>query len=174
MRRTMIALLGLVAVLAPAGATAAPGAPGVGADLAAVRQATVQFHDEAAAVTAGYERTNHCVDEPALGGGMGYHYVNFPLLFDPALDPARPEVLLYAPNGKGRKLVAVEWVKLYSLDPTAVPPAGTPLPTMFGRTFDGWMPGHFPGMPWHAELHVWVWHANPAGVFTGFNPTIHC
>ncbi len=24
-----------------------------------------------------------------------------------------------------------------------------------GQTFDGWIPGHFPGMPWYAELHAW-------------------
>lgn len=172
MRRTTIALLGLVAVLAPAGATAAPGAPGAGAGLATTRQATAQFHDEAAAVAAGYTRTDECVEVPGQGG-MGYHYIHFGLLLDPALDPARPEVLLYAPSGEGRKLVAVEWVQLYS-DPVAEPPGGTALPSLFGATFDGWMPGHGPGMPWHADLHAWVWHANPAGVFAGLNPTIHC
>jgi hypothetical protein len=50
----------------------------------------------------------------------------------------------------------------------------TPTPQLFGRTFDGPMPGHVPGMPWHWDLHVWVWANNPSGVFEQWNPAISC
>jgi hypothetical protein len=47
-------------------------------------------------------------------------------------------------------------------------------PVLFGRVFDGPMPGHAPGMPWHYDLHVWVWKHNPGGIFAQFNPTVSC
>lgn len=162
----------LMAMAMPA--VAAPGqtSSDVNAVIAAVRAATSQYHSEERAIADGYVRTDDCVAIP--GGGMGYHYVNFALMGDPALDPERPEVLLYADSGKGRRLVAVEWIKLWSSDPNAVPPSETPVPTMFDTAFHGWMPGHFPGMPWHAELHAWIWQANPDGVFAQFNPNVSC
>lgn len=54
----------------------------------------------------------------------------------------------------------------------AAPPAGffNPSPVLFGRTFDGPMAGHGPGMPWHYDLHVWIWAHNPSGTFAQFNP----
>lgn len=45
---------------------------------------------------------------------------------------------------------------------------------MFGQPFDGPMPGHEPGMPVHYDLHVWVGRANPAGVFSPWNPKVSC
>ena len=29
-------------------------------------------------------------------------------------------------------------------------------------------------MPPHYDLHVWVWQANPAGIFAPFNPNVSC
>ena len=29
-------------------------------------------------------------------------------------------------------------------------------------------------MPTHYDLHVWVGKHNPAGIFTPFNPSLHC
>jgi hypothetical protein len=34
------------------------------------------------------------------------------------------------------------------------------------------MPGHGPNEPEHYDLHAWVWHANPDGVFAEFNPNV--
>jgi hypothetical protein len=45
---------------------------------------------------------------------------------------------------------------------------------LFGRPFDGPMLGHEPGMPPHYDLHVWVWQANPEGIFAPFNPNVTC
>jgi hypothetical protein len=29
-------------------------------------------------------------------------------------------------------------------------------------------------MPWHYDLHVWLWEDNPTGLFAMFNPAISC
>ncbi len=36
------------------------------------------------------------------------------------------------------------------------------------------MEGHDPQMPRHYDLHVWLWQANPAGIFAPFNPNVRC
>jgi hypothetical protein len=48
------------------------------------------------------------------------------------------------------------------------------VPQLFGRTFDGPMPGHSPEMPWHWDLRVWVWAYNPSGTFAQWNPALKC
>ena len=40
--------------------------------------------------------------------------------------------------------------------------------------FDGPMEGHSPVMPRHYDLHVWVWHHNPSGMFSMWNPNVSC
>ncbi len=47
-------------------------------------------------------------------------------------------------------------------------------PQVLGHTFQGPMPGHEPGMPWHYDLHVWVWSKNPSGDFAQFNSSLAC
>ena len=44
---------------------------------------------------------------------MGLHYVNGPLVGDGALDPTRPEIVIYepTPNG-GRKLIGADYLVL--------------------------------------------------------------
>lgn len=29
-------------------------------------------------------------------------------------------------------------------------------------------------MPWHYDLHVWIWTPNPNGDFAPFNPRVMC
>jgi hypothetical protein len=161
----------------------------VGPDLAAVRRATAQFHDISAAYAAGYTTENEpCVASP--DGVMGVHAPNLSLIGDPALDPTRPELLLYLPKPNGKyKLVGVEYFQVvlvrnrltnevgpwFSPDPW---PAGyevvTPTPALFGQTFQGPMPGHTPTMPWHWDLHAWIWAHNPSGMFAEWNPSLRC
>ena len=167
-------------------ALAAPGStdPTVNRQLAAVRAATAKYHDPAAALADGYLPTEFCVASP--NGGMGMHYVNPSRVGK--LDPLRPDVLLYEPTPGGPRLVAVEylqfalvqlpesadWTLWFLQDP---PPEGStfaPAPSLFGQHFDGPMPGHEPGMPWHYDLHVWLWQANPDGVFSMWNRNVHC
>jgi hypothetical protein len=84
------------------------------------------------------------------------------------LDPARPPILLYSTDGE---LLGAEYL---------VPDADQDLttdgdrPELFGRPFDGPMPGHEPGMPVHYDLHLWVGEANPDGVFSAWNPRVRC
>lgn len=154
-------LLAAIALSTASIAAAAAASPQAG--LAEVRQATARYHDPAAAVADGYLATNECVEVPGLGV-MGYHYVNLGLL-DTTVDLRHPEALLYAPSPSGPRLVAVEWVTI---------DVGQPHPSLLGVPFDGPMPGHFPGMPVHYDLHAWIWQANPNGVFAQFNPVLSC
>lgn len=163
--RSAVVMASILALAAVAPAAAAGGATGsdVGQGLAALRQATVQFRDPAAAVAAGYLATDECVSVPGLGT-MGYHYVKLSLL-DASADLTQPEGLLYVPSPSGPRLVAAEWV---------VVDVGQPHPSILGQPFDGPMPGHFPGMPQHYDLHAWIWQANPEGLFAQFNPSLSC
>ncbi len=139
-------------------------------DLAAVRAATAQYHNETAAIADGYVPTDECVAVPGVGA-MGYHY------FNPqragSVDLSKPALLIYQPRADGgRKLVAVEYFK-----PDADQNLATDedRPHLFdGVPFDGPMEGHEPGMPIHYDLHVWVWQHNPSGMFAQFNPAGSC
>jgi hypothetical protein len=161
----------------------------VGPDLAAVRRATAQFHDISAAYAAGYTTENEpCVASP--DGVMGVHAPNLSLIGDPALDPTRPELLLYVPKPNGKyTLVGVEYFQVvlvrnrltnevgpwFSPDPwPAQYEVLTPTPKLFGQTFQGPMPGHTPTMPWHWDLHAWIWAHNPSGMFAEWNPSLSC
>ena len=181
---TLVAAGALLLTLAMSGAAAAaPGAKG-GASLAEIRQATARFQDPAAAIAAGYLPVSPCETRPGAGG-MGAHYLNPALAQDLSSDPLAPELLLYAPAGDGLRLVGVEYfsvalaitesgpVPWFGANP---PPLGffNPAPSVLGRTFDGPMPGHGAQMPWHYDLHVWIWQGNPAGIFEAWNPTVHC
>jgi len=129
------------------------------ADLAAVRQATVQYHDAAVADTeGGYDLLDVCFDDKDAGTGMGYHLVQG--INDTHLDPLRPEALVYEPTADGHPghLVAVEYIVPMSLSST---------------------PPEVMGMPLHANeglglwvLHAWVWRGNPDGVMADFNPNV--
>lgn len=166
------------------------GDPGLGPELAAVRAATAPFHDVAQAIAAGYVNPAGGVCDHIATGTMGIHSPNFALQASQALDPLHPEVLLYLPKPEGGfRLVAVEYVQFVLLrnpatnevapwrSPTPWPPdyqVVTPTPELFGQTFNGPMPGHVPGMPWHWDLHVWIWANNPSGIFEPWNPAISC
>jgi len=175
----------MVLTLAMSGAAAAaPGAKGDGASLADIRQATAQFQDPAAAVAAGYVPVSPCEALPGVGG-MGVHYLNPGFAQDLSSDPLAPEVLLYAPTGDGWRLVGVEYFSValavtesgpapwFGSEP---PPLGffNAAPSVLGHTFNGPMAGHNPQMPWHYDLHVWIWQGNPAGMFEPWNPTVRC
>ncbi len=186
-RRGGLAMLGGVALLSLAlsGSTlAAPSASNVGASLAAIRQATNAYHDVNRALADGYVPVSPCVAAPGLGA-MGVHYLNPGLAADLAVNPLTPELLLYVPSSDGPRLVAVEYfvAALANTGADPVPWFGAEAPTLgffnaapslLGRTFNGPMAGHDPNMPWHYDLHVWVWQANPAGTFNQFNPKASC
>jgi hypothetical protein len=146
--------------------------------LAAVRQATDKYHDVNVALAEGFQNWNGPYCEP----NMGYHFVNVGRVLSPPSETA-PSILLYDndPSTGGYNLVGVEYMVPVIVNgapyyaPKDVPPppdAVKNTPRLFDRNFDGPMPGHSPAMPWHWDLHVYVWRANPKGIFTPLNPTV--
>jgi hypothetical protein len=168
----VVLALGVIGAAAVAlTAVAGAGSPSVNAELAKVRAATAKYHAFASAEADGYSVENEpCVASPA--GTMGIHAVNEALIADPAIDPLRPELLLYVPGPNGKlRLVGVEYFKV-DADQDLTTDADRP--SAFGVPFDGPMEGHAPGMPRHYDLHVWIWAHNPTGMFPQFNPKLHC
>jgi hypothetical protein len=147
-------------------------------ELVAVRAGLDKYQDPIVAVHDGYLSTVACVEFPQgvsegrmqyVPGGMGVHFLNLGFV-GPTLDPAKPQVLIYEPDGDKLKLVAAEWFM-----PAAV--AGATPPTIFGKQLEGPMEGHQPIMPaevHHYDLHVWLWKSNPAGVYSSTNPAVKC
>jgi hypothetical protein len=134
-----------------------------------VRQVSGAYHNEALATVGGFEREDVCVASP--DGGMGYHYVNRDR-FDSVVNKDQPEALLYAKGpGDTRVLTGVEYIKV---DADQDLSTDDDRPSLFGRPFAGPMPGHGPGMPVHYDLHMWVWLANPDGMFAEWNPRVTC
>jgi len=150
---------------------AAAGGDSLPADLRGVRADVARYHSLAQAERDGYVVTGEpCVASPA--GTMGIHATNAALMADDAIDPIRPEILLYVPKANGRlELVGVEYWKA---DADGSLATAADRPSLFGLPFAGPMPGHNPAMPVHYDLHVWLWEDNPSGLFAPFNPAISC
>ncbi len=148
-------------------------------------EVTAKYHDVAVAEADGFVSTEACVFDPVLGT-MGIHFVHPAREADPALDLEAPEALLYLRQDGELRLVAIEYVQLIVVggqpylgcgveNSSCPPPDPPPAPSLYERVvFDGPMPGHQPGMPWHYDLHVWLWEENPAGMFAQYNPALSC
>lgn len=167
-----IALLVLLVVAGAAYAATGVTDPSVLRDLAKVRQVTAKYHDVNAALADGFIETPECVSSP--DGGMGIHFINPARLMDPSENILEPEILLYVKTDEGMKLIGVEYFYGIGAPDTPVPNPAPPAPVLFGRPFDGPMAQHEPGQPPHYDLHVWVWQANPSGMFAMFNPNVKC
>ncbi len=166
--------------------------------LAQIRQATVKYHDFDAAVADGY-MLDHCVQHPELGG-MGHHAPNFALVMA-GFDPLAPSVLLYEPQKNGRlKLVGVEYIipstplfegDVDELDPPMLGDVpfdnhrwGKMVPVLDAEGFPVLDENDEPVMRFqpdrggpplpHYQLHVWLWKANPSGMYFPFNPNVSC
>ena len=160
-----------------AGSVAAQSSKDMTPEMQKVRQALDKYQDPIAAVHDGYFSTVGCVEYPKAGiagqvpyraGGMGVHFFNVALMGK--LDPMKPQVLVYQPEGGKLRLVAAEYFVPLS-------PDSKERPEMFGHPFDGPMEGHHPLMPHelkHYDLHVWFWKRNPAGLFSPTNPEVKC
>jgi hypothetical protein len=152
--------------------------PSLSPEFEQVRATLDKYQDPVLAVHDGYFSTLGCVEYPQGGregtmqyspGGMGVHFLNMQLI-GPTLDPAKPQVLIYEPDGDKLRLVAAEWF-------VPVQAAGETRPAIFGKDLEGPMEGHHPLMPTglhHYDLHVWLWKANPAGTFSPTNPALKC
>jgi hypothetical protein len=174
-KRLSIAGIGLLGAAIAAVAAVVPALAGDGAlppDVQDVRGAVAKYHSFAQAEADGYSVENEpCVASPA--GTMGIHAINRALVDDPAIDPREPEILLYVPKSNGKlELVGVEYLRIAA--DQAPPFDESDKPSLFGRAFDGIMPGHAPWMGWHYDQHVWVAERNPSGLFALFNPALSC
>lgn len=166
------------ATAAKPASTSASTSPTLTAEQLKLRTLLDKYKDPVMAVHDGYLSTLGCVDYPKGGGegsmkyvpgGMGVHFLNGQLI-GPTLDPAKPQVLIYEPNGDKLTLVAAEWF-------VPAEAAGKTRPKIFGQELGGPMAGHKPIMPdglVHYDLHVWLWKNNPAGIYAPTNPTVKC
>ena len=174
--RCSVACLVVLAVVAPQAARAQGKA--MTPELESVRKLLDKYNDPIAAVRDGFYSSLGCISYPNgvvdgsmkyPKGAMGVHFINMGNV-GPKLDPSKPQVLIYEPVGDKLKLVAAEWFM-----PTQL--ANGTAPTIFGQTLGGPMEGHQPVMPaelHHYDLHVWLWKANPEGVFSPTNPAVKC
>jgi hypothetical protein len=154
----MLATLVVTAVAAPGGVTNRVTLK----ELAQARRATAQYNNAELPVSDGWAG-HYQLPVAHRVPGMGYHYVN-PALIDGTFNAAEPEVLIYDDAGRGRRLIAVEYIVI----------TGGPPPSGFTGSDDVWAPAPPPpGVPpgtW--TLHAWIWEGNPDGVFAPLNPSI--
>lgn len=180
MRRLAVTLAAAAALGGASAALAHGGGAGAGFQLnealAQVRQATLAFHDPAAAATAGYSVLVQdlaglsCIDQ-AGQGAMGLHYANPALLGTPEVDAMRPEVLMYE-RGPGGQLALVGME--YIVDQRTWDALHPQPPQLFGHPFHLVRDGNRYGLPAFYELHLWLWKPNPNGLFNDWNPRIAC
>jgi hypothetical protein len=163
---TLFVIVGALAI----GAVAAGDGP-LSPEWQAVRAAVARYHSFEQAERDGYTVAGEpCVSSP--DGTMGIHAINPALMANDAIDPLRPEILLYVPKANGKlELVGVEYWKA---DADGNLTTDGDRPTVLGQPVDGPMPGHNPTMPVHYDLHVWVAAEHPSGIFAPFNPAISC
>jgi hypothetical protein len=129
-----------------------------------LRRATARYHDLDAALADGFVFLHDCEVRPGEGA-VGMLYVHMERLMDGVIDPSRPDALVYEPGRRASdrpQLVGVELAVPYSLW------TGTSAPTFLGATFQ---PEDEFGV---FGLHVWVWRANPDGLFAEANPRVSC
>jgi len=140
-----------------------------------VKHATAKYHNVETAKGAGYgllldAKGIACIDMPGQGA-MGIHYVNTDLVGDGAIDPLKPEAMVYEPGPGGTlRLVAVEYV-VFKADWDKNHHSR---PRLFGQKFDRTGGDNRYGLPAFYSLHAWVWRDNPAGTLAMWNPRVHC
>jgi hypothetical protein len=150
--------------------TALHGGARTGALITAVREATERFRDVRVAEAEGYALKFGCVSGGEYGA-MGLHYVNFPLVLDGVLGPARPEIVIYEPLPNGRvRLTGADFLVLKS-DWDSKNPAPPELMGQLLHLFES--PNRF-GLPDFYTLHVWAWKENPTGMFSNWHAKVSC
>ncbi len=164
-----LTLLALTAVARPGRSEAQRPDASTPPFVAAVRAATERFKDVETAKAAGYGLFHGCVSGPQAGA-MGIHLVNGDLVGDGALDPMRPEALLYEVRNGQHELLGVEYVVIAE----AWHARNEAPPVLMGQLFHYVGSPNRYGIPAFYELHVWAWRTNPNGTFADFNPAVSC
>lgn len=163
MTRKILAIATALMVLT--GATSASAHDVPKNELTELKRATANYHKVDNALRDGFVPFSLDPDDPETPtcfdsgtAGMGLHYVRN---IDGIVDANDPEAMVYEvrPNGQTR-LVAVEYI----VPETDVDPANPPM--LYGHMFHkhSFLPVYI--------LHVWVWKANPDGLFADFNPNV--
>lgn len=142
-----------------------------GRNLTDTRAATAPLANLDVAVAAGYGKVKGCAQNPGVGA-MGQHYVKGDLVADPALNPLRPEGLVYEPRGDGSyRLVAVEYLVIKADWEKA---NAATVPRLYDKPFALVTAPNPYDLPDFYELHLWVWKSNPLGLFADWNPRVSC
>lgn len=173
---TTAAVAAALAAQPAANATSGHGEPaaqhsraGAGHSIADLKQSLRKYQDVAVARAEGFVPASECTESPE--GGMGVHYLH-PARAAAPVDAAAPAILLYQPTADGGlRLMGAEW---FQADADQDVTTDDDRPALWGRPFEGPMPGHDPMMPVHHDLHVWLYDSNPAGVFATWNPSVSC
>lgn len=98
--------------------------------------------------TANYHDVN-----VALGDGLSPHQIASNRRMVSTVNILKPEILLYVKSGNGLKPLGAEYF-------LGIGKPGSELNDV--------------SQPPHFDLHVWLWQANPAGIFAIFNPNVSC
>jgi hypothetical protein len=165
-------LVGVLAVGAALGTTfVSANDKDEGQNLTDVRAATAPLANIDVAIAAGYGKVKGCAQNPGVGG-MGQHYVKGDLVGDPALNPLRPEALVFEPRGDGSyRLVAVEYIVIKADWEKA---NGATVPRLYGQSLELVTAPNPYELPDFYELHLWLWKSNPLGLFSDWNPRVSC
>ena len=136
----------------------------------AVRDSTRRFRNVEQAKAEGYLLMFGCVSGPD-DGAMGLHYVNLELVGDPALDPARPEIVIYEPlpNG-GRRLIGADFLVFAE----SWHASNTATPQIMGQLMHLIESPNRYGLPAFYTLHVWAWKPSPTGAFVNWHQDVSC
>lgn len=165
--------------------------------LAEVRAATERFRDVKVALAEGYVRdpgnicdTAEIMGKPPALGAMGIHFFRPDMLGisgppNPRVngngthtDFRKPAILIYEPQRNGSlQLVAVEnlvFAKAWKEAGHSAPPTfhGVPYDLMADDPTTPVDEAHM--FEPHYDRHVWLYRANPNGVFAPFNPAVTC
>lgn len=171
--RTRLTLaIGLLVAIAGLGSTVASASDkDEGRNLTDARAATAPLANLDVAIAAGYGKVKGCAQNPGVGA-MGQHHVKGDLVGDPALNPLRPEALVYEPRGDGSyRLVAVEYIVVKADWEKA---NGATVPRLYDKAFALVKAPNPYELPDFYELHLWLWKSNPLGLFADWNPRVSC
>lgn len=135
-----------------------------------VRENTSRFRDVKVATAEGYQLMFGCVSGPD-DGAMGLHYVNMELVGDAALDPRRPEIVIYEPlpNG-GRRLIGADFLVFAE----SWHAKNVKTPELMGQLMHLIESPNRYGLPAFYTLHVWAWKPNANGAFVNWHPNVSC